>query len=244
MKIYTPLRFFSPPLCFPFPPPPSKPPPPRPIVLNTSSPSLVDYMTEPRLPSLFLLSPGVRGRNDKSYLQVTVGNSEIQDVEKFKLLFFFCFYFFLSFYPVLFDGRATCDAARWTAAQCGAVLSDNLREDWSAFRDFDYAGVWKWKQDISPSWHVLKGSDTTPHHISNTFKPFRSASEVFKRARRAARGTRRVLVLITSPSACGPCQGAAARLVEIQLWGTLGFIKTQQRLLCKCHWKHWLSWQR
>lgn len=46
---------------------------------------------------LFLLSPGLGGggRNDKSYLQVTVGNSEIQDVEKFKL---FCsFSFFLSF---------------------------------------------------------------------------------------------------------------------------------------------------
>lgn len=98
MQIHKPLHFFSPPLCFPSTPLRQSCRPPRPIVLNTSSPSLVDYMTEPRLPSCCSYSLrgwGGGGRNDKSYLQVTVGNSEIQDVEKFKL---FCsFSFFLSF---------------------------------------------------------------------------------------------------------------------------------------------------
>lgn len=98
MQIHKPLHFFSPPLCFPSTPLRQSRRPPRPIVLNTSSPSLVDYMTEPRLPSCCSYSLrgwGGGGRNDKSYLQVTVGNSEIQDVEKFKL---FCsFSFFLSF---------------------------------------------------------------------------------------------------------------------------------------------------
>lgn len=101
---YKPLHFFSL-LHFVFLPHPSLKAP-HPIVLTTSSPSLVDYMTEPRLPSCCSYSLQGRERNDKSYLQVTVGNSGNPRLGKIQAFFFFFFY------PVFFDGRAICDAAR------------------------------------------------------------------------------------------------------------------------------------
>lgn len=131
-------------------------------------------MTEPRLPSCCSFSLQGRGRNDKSYLQVTVGNSRNSTLGKKDL------FSFLNF--VFFDGRVICDAARWTVALCSAVLSDNLRGDWSAFRDFDCAifcrlclafVFLKRKQDTSPAWHVLSGKQIMPQYIRNMLQLFR-----------------------------------------------------------------------
>lgn len=88
MQIQAPPFFFPLPLCFSCTPLPQ---PPHPIVLTTSSPSLVDYMTEPRLPSCCSYSLQGRGRNDKSYLQVTVGNSGNPRLGKIQAFFFTLF---------------------------------------------------------------------------------------------------------------------------------------------------------